>query len=410
MNKSNMLLNKAFLFLMVFLAIPSFFARAQEDVNVYFFYSRTCPHCIQQKPYMEALDKQIGIKVNFFELGNAENDSIFDEVGKELHANTSYYPFTAVGQKYFIGWSGEKGTGRQILEEIKNVQSGKSKDALADFFAKKNATSSVSDIDSATSTQEKASSSIGIPNSIKVPFIGDVSIDNLSLPVLTLVFGAVDGFNPCAMWVLVFLISLLIGMHDRKRMFILGSAFIGASALLYFLIMVSWLKVFQLAAGIPWIAFIVAAIAFYTGGYNIKEYFTNKTGECKVVGQNQERKKIFEQLKAVATQKNFLFAFCGIIALAVAVNIVELGCSLGLPVVYTQILSMNNLPALQYYLYLFLYIFVFMFDDMVVFFISMVTLHATGITTKYSRISGLIGGIVMILVGIYLAQKGFSLL
>ena len=115
-------------------------------------------------------------------------------------------------------------------------------------------------------------------------------------------------------------------------------------------------------------------------------------------------------MKAVATQKNFLFAFCGIIALAVAVNIVELGCSLGLPVVYTQILSMNNLSAIQYYLYLLLYIVVFMFDDMVVFFISMVTLHATGITTKYSRISGLIGGIVMILVGIYLAQKGFSLL
>ena len=69
-----------------------------------------------------------------------------------------------------------------------------------------------------------------IPPSISVPFIGEIRTADLSLPLLTVLLGALDGFNPCAMWVLVFLIGLLLGMQDRFRMRVLGTAFIAGSA------------------------------------------------------------------------------------------------------------------------------------------------------------------------------------
>ena len=114
---------------------------------------------------------------------------------------------------------------------------------------------------------------------------------------------------------------------------------------------------------------------------------------------------MFDKLKAAATQKKFILAFFGIIALAFAVNLVELICSAGLPAIYAQVLAMNNLSSLQHYLYILLYIFFFMLDDLLVFFIAMVTLQLSGVSTKYSRFSNLIGGILMLIIGLLLIFK-----
>ena len=100
-----------------------------------------------------------------------------------------------------------------------------------------------------------------------------------------------------------------------------------------------------------------------------------------------------------------MFALAGIIALAVAVNLVELLCSAGLPVVFTQILALNNLPTWQYYAYLILYIFIFILDDLIVFILAMLTLKMTGLGNKYARYSHLIGGAVMVIVGLLLIFK-----
>jgi cytochrome c biogenesis protein CcdA len=216
--------------------------------------------------------------------------------------------------------------------------------------------------------------------------------------------GSLDGFNPCAMWALLFLITLLLGMENRKRMWILGIAFIITSALVYFLFMTAWLKLILFIGIIFWIRILIGAIAIGGGSYNLKEYFTNKEGACKVTN-NQRRREIFEKLKKITQHQSFYWALGGIILLAFAVNLVELICSAGLPAVYTQILTLSELATWQYYMYLILYILFFMIDDLFVFFVSMKTLQVTGITTKYSRWSHLIGGILMIIIGLLLIFK-----
>jgi len=108
---------------------------------------------------------------------------------------------------------------------------------------------------------------------------------------------------------------------------------------------------------------------------------------------------VFQRLRAVAQERNFLVAFLGILALAFLVNLVELICSAGIPVIYTQILTMSGVPTWQYYAYLLLYILVFMADDLLVFFTAMTTLRITGLTTKYSRYSHLLGGFILVIIG-----------
>ncbi len=53
----------------------------------------------------------------------------------------------------------------------------------------------------------------------------------LGLRLFTIVIGLLDGFNPCAMWVLLFLLSLLVNLHDRFKMVLIAGTFVAVSGL-----------------------------------------------------------------------------------------------------------------------------------------------------------------------------------
>ena len=114
---------------------------------------------------------------------------------------------------------------------------------------------------------------------------------------------------------------------------------------------------------------------------------------------------IFSKIKKFTHEKSFVIAFFGIIALAASVNLIELACSAGIPVIFTQLLAMNDLSTLQYWVYIILYILFFMIDDLIIFAIAVKTMELTGISAKYSKYSHLIGGILMLVIGILLIVK-----
>ena len=149
---------------------------------------------------------------------------------------------------------------------------------------------------------------------------------------------------------------------------------------------------------------LIGILALAGGGYSIKEFIFNKDSGCKVAG-DEKRQKTFERLKLAVQQNSLWLALGGIIILAFAVNLVELICSAGLPAVYTQVLALNEMAGWQYYSYILLYIFFFMLDDLFIFFVAMITLEMTGITTKYAKASRLIGGLVMLAIGLMLIFK-----
>lgn len=225
------------------------------------------------------------------------------------------------------------------------------------------------------------------------------------LPVLTMVMGFLDGFNPCAMWTLLFLISLLLGMRDKAKMWTLGAAFIVASALVYFLFMAAWLNVILLFGFVIWIRVAIGVLALGNGVHGIREFWLNPEGTCKL-SNNQRRQRVYEKIQeAPSNQHSLILSLCGIVLLAFMVNLVEIICSAGFPAIYTQVLSLNRLSTLEYHGYIALYIVFFMLDDFLVFVTTMITLEITGMTTKYVRLARLFGGILMLLIGILLIAR-----
>ena len=424
--------------------------QAQTIGPLYFFWGDGCPHCAQEKIFLQELQNEHpNIELKDFEVyHNQKNLDLLVEIGKQTGADVRGVPLLVVGDQIIIGYFDDITTGKQIhdavdvclatgcadivqpiIQSTSGISPPKSesepstdpevshsppdpettpkefvepiKDSLSGDIAVGMATDSA-----AISAEPLADMKIHreLPATINVPVIGEIITASISLPVLTVLLGALDGFNPCAMWTLVFLISLLLGMRDRRRMWILGLAFIAASASVYYIFMAAWLNLILFLGFILWIRLLIALVALGGGAYNIKEFFVNKEGTCKVTG-TERRQKVFAGLKEIANRRSFWLALAGIVALAFVVNLVELVCSAGLPAVYTQILAMNNLPAWQYYLYILLYIVVFMLDDMFVFVLAMVTLKMTGLSTKYSRFSHLVGGALMVIIGLLLMFK-----
>jgi cytochrome c biogenesis protein CcdA/glutaredoxin len=378
-----------------------------DEINIYFFWGEGCPHCEKEKVFLEKLeDKYPEVKVRELEVwGNPDNLKLMKDFAKELDVDVRGVPFTVVGEHYVIGWLSEEYTGKQLEEHVECALADGCQDVGAKLIAQGEVDEEVKgETVEESKEQEKKKEVVGIPEKMDLPIVGEIETKDFSLPVLTVVLGVLDGFNPCAMWVLVFLISLLLGLKDRKRMWILGIVFIITSAFVYFLFMAAWLNFILFIGMVTWVRVIIGLVALIGGGYNLREYIVNKDANCKVTN-TEKRQKTFAKLKAITHKKNFWLAIGGIILLAFAVNLVEAVCSAGLPAVYTQILSLNDLSTIEYYLYILLYIFFFMLDDLIVFFVAMTTLRMTGADKKYARWSNLIGGVLMLIIGLILIFK-----
>jgi thiol-disulfide isomerase/thioredoxin len=365
-----------------------------KPVAVYLFWTTGCPQCVHEKEFLAALQRRDqAVKVVALEVsGSRENRELFQKVGKLLQADISGVPFTVIGNQYVIGWQDESTTGRAVETAIRNARSGGAPDLVAGLLA------------APGPSLPGGADKPAVPETLTLPVLGQVNLKYLSLGAITVIIGALDGFNPCAMWVMVFLITLLLGMEDRRKMWVLGSAFIIASGVVYFLFMTAWLNLLVFLGFIFWIRIIIGCVALFAGGYNLKEYWTDVSGAC-TLSQGARRQRTMDRLKAVISLQNFWLALGGIVLLSFLVNLVELICSAGFPVVYLQILSLTPMPFWQYYLYLLLYIVIFMLDDIIVFVAAMITLQLTGLTSRYRRFANLIGGVLMLLLGLLLIFK-----
>ncbi|MBU0649359.1 hypothetical protein KJ969_04680 [Patescibacteria group bacterium] len=407
------------IFVLVF--ILSFFifqipVQAQDHVvEVYFFYGEGCPHCAKEEMLLDKLEQELDyIHIHRHEVWHDKNaQEILSQLARASGISTSAVPMTIVGNQVVNGYESEETTGEEIRHLIEICHIDRCEDQVAmivggppDHEGLETAVEAPGTANPEAGMGQEEPWLVGgvVPEKINVPLFGEVNLKDFSLPVLTLIIAVLDGFNPCAMWVLVFLISLLLGVPSMRRRWILGMVFIAASGFVYFLFLSAWLNIFLFLGFLFWVRILIGVVAMGAGIYYLREFWTNRDGVCKVTS-SPTRRKIMEYLKEVALGKKLLIALGGIILIAFAVNLIELVCSAGLPAIYTGILSLSNLPAWQYYLYLAGYIFVFMFDDMVVFVAAMLTLQMAGLNAKYSRYSNLIGGIIILILGILLIFK-----
>lgn len=394
-------LTLSFLLLFVLTSVKTVKA---ENVDIYLFYGDGCPHCKAEKEYLNEIKNKYEITIHEYETWyNSDNEKLMTRVKNALGIENPYVPFTVIGNIGITGFNDS--TKNDIEHKIKNYNNSENivEKVLANpkeyDTLKENVIEDNNIKEETEKNNEKTEDNYN--EEIKdIPLIGKVNVKKFSLPLIAASIGLVDGFNPCAMWILLFLISLLIGSKNRKRMWILGLSFLISSALVYALFMVAWLPVARLATSVGLIRIIIAIFALIAGLVNIISYLKKEDG-CEIVDDNK-RKRIFSKIKKFTSEKHLLLAVIGMVILAFTVNVVELACSAGLPLLFTQILAMNNLYTSDYILYIFIYILFFLLDDLIIFFIAMFTLKVTGFSAKYSKFSHLIGGIILFIIGILL--------
>jgi Na+-translocating ferredoxin:NAD+ oxidoreductase RnfA subunit len=239
---------------------------------------------------------------------------------------------------------------------------------------------------------------------VRLPGVGEIDLRALSLPALTVVLAAVDGFNPCALWVLAFLIGLLLGLQDRARRWLLGGAFLLTTAVVYYLVMAAWLGALLVIGASAWLRNGIGLVALAAGAYYVQEYLRHPEALCRVAGEAR-RQRIMARLRAASAEPSFLAALAAIIVIAVGVNLIELLCSAGIPAIYTQILALTPMPAWQHHAWLALYVLVFLLDDLALFVGAMLALEVTGAGTRYAHRAQLVGGVVLLTVGVLLILR-----
>lgn len=371
---------------------------AEENlVNLYLFYSNTCSHCEAEMKLLDELQEDYdNLKIYKYEISGDENSLLLSQVSEMFNINVTGVPFTIIGEKTFFGYS-EENSKKKFVGTIEYYSSHGYVDKVGEYLGNELPTY---EINSNDITVDEYIKDYGEYN-FNIPIIGTVSTKDLTLPLIAIIMGFIDGVNPCAMWVLLFLISMLIGMHDRKKMFILGGAFLLTSALIYFFIMLAWLNIAVLVTKITIIRLVIAIIALLGGLYNLYSVYKTKENGCNVTTK-KDRKKILERIKKFTSEKSLILSVIGVIALAISVNLIELACSAGLPVMFTQILAINNLTKVEYLSYILLYIVFFLIDDFIIFLLAITSMKVSGISAKYGKVSKIIGAIFLIIIGVLL--------
>ena len=382
-----------------------------QNVVLHFFYGSTCPYCKKAEEFLKTLEERYPqLQIKSYEVfGNKKNADLFlailEACGREKEVRV---PSLFVGEETIIGYLNQETTGVRIENAVKECLEKTCEDPLKKLNLCENCScdGGVCDCEICDcKPQQEEESQI-----VFLPMIGRIDLSRLSLPALTLVVGLLDGLNPCAMWVLLFLLTLLINTRSRKRMWLIAGTFIVSSGVVYYLVLAAWLNLFLTISYVNLTRTAIGIFALGFGIWQIKDFMTKRPGVCKITeGNSKLSTRIKNGLKNHAEKLVFspltLAIVGGVIILAVGVNLVEFFCSAGLPAIYTRILTLNQLSRITYYLYLLFYAFLFMLDDLVIFSLAIITLSRVKFSEKYNYWSTLIGGVLIFILGILLIFK-----
>jgi glutaredoxin len=366
-----------------------------QPVEIEVFVREGCPHCVQAKAFLAALQVQrpeLNVVIRDVNKDIAALDRLKSLA--EKHEGTSVrVPAFAVGGQLIIGFSAEAGTGKLILDSL---------DAIYPRKLHSNQDAAACAAGEQLSCADETASPVIREEVSAVSVLGySVSLEQSGLPLFALAMGLLDGFNPCSMWVLILMISLLAPMQNRRRMLAIGGTFVAVQGLAYFIFMAAWLNLFLLIGLSRLSEIIIAVLALVAGAINLKDFWRYGWGYSLSI-PDAAKPGIYARMRHVLQARSLAAALLGVLVLAILVQIVELMCTSGLPALFTRILTMQNLSSLSYYGYLALYDLAYMLDDVIVLGIGVFTLSQRRLREKQGRWLKLISGLVMLGLGVYL--------
>ena len=382
-----------------------------KKVKIEYFGRKDCKNCANLEKFL----KELSTKRDDFEYvehkidESKEEKVFFDETTSKLKL-VKGTPIIYIDGHIIQGFNTADTTGKEI-ENL--INSGKTKDKILTLkeYVESGQTGNVSN-NGAVCTGDTVCEVPGLTKGaenqvlVNIPIINKtVDLTNYSLLTMSIILGTIDGFNPCAMWVLVLFLTALIAVGNKVKMFRVAGLFILAEAVMYFFILNAWIYAWDFVGLDKWVTPLVGIVGIIGGIFFIRNYLKKgDTLECEVTDFEQ-RAKISKKIKDIANKPFTLLTALAIIGLALSVNVIEFACSVGIPQTYTKILQINEVPFWTRQFYTFIYIIGYMIDDIIVFGFALMSVNKLQLTTKYSKWVNLFGGILMIILGLIMLIK-----
>ncbi|MBD3305886.1 hypothetical protein GF339_05820 [candidate division KSB3 bacterium] len=425
---------------------------ASEHPVLYFFWGDGCPHCEREKEFLQKLHEEYPeLEIRSFETwDHPDFRELADTMRKAYGIQSSSVPMTFLGNFTVTGFRSEENTGAAIeqqvvhcikqgcIDPIEKIGPRNIAWLILDQAARKTpvgweqtpaeipprrdkefdvlqpvqqsttdqpaSSGSSGQSDETTVSGESRQTPLQKAESVSLPFLGEISVSQTGLPLFTLIIGGLDGFNPCAMWVLSFLLTLVIYAKSRAKILLIGGIFVLTSGIIYFLFMAAWLNLFMFVGYVKILRIAVAVVAIVMGLINCKDFFFFKKGISLTISESAQP-KLFKRMRKVINTSAVPGVILGTIVLAVTANLIELLCTAGFPAIYTRILTLQDFSATQYYLYLVLYNVVYVIPLAVIVGIFAWKMGGRKLNEKEGRILKLVGGLLMLALGIILLVK-----
>jgi glutaredoxin len=335
------------------------------------FVRQGCPHCDRAKAFLPELRRrhpQLEVRLRWVDADAGARQELL-ELSRQAGVQVPGVPSFAIGDELLVGFDSPAGRGRELLALMERRTL--------------------------------------IAGEVRAGPLGSLSATRLGLPLFTLALGLLDGFNPCAMWVLLVLLSLLVHWRDRRRLALVAGTFVLVSGAVYFLFMVAWLNIFLVLGLSTPLRLVLALLALGIGLVNLREASTAAASYTFAIPESA-KPGLYARMRALIQQRSLLPALAAVTLLAVLVNLVELLCTAGLPALYTAVLSQQNLQPLAYTGYLGLYILGYVADDALMVALAVWALSSNRLTERGGRmLKGISGGVMVVLALVLLLRPGW---
>jgi hypothetical protein len=216
----------------------------------------------------------------------------------------------------------------------------------------------------------------------------------MSLPVLAIVLGGLDSLNPCAFFVLLFLLSLLVHARSRARMLAVGGVFVAISGLVYFAFLAAWLNLFLLLGELRAVTFGAGLLAIAIGAVNARDGF-RASGAPALAIPAAAKPGLFARMRGLVRAERVGTMLAATVALAFVANAYELLCTAGFPMVFTRILTLRDLSLATHYAAIALYVAVYVTPLFAIVALFAWTLGARKLTEREGHLLKLLSGLMM---------------
>jgi glutaredoxin len=380
--------------------------------SLYLFEGEGCPHCAEEKQFLNAIGKKYPrLRIKDYEVWhNRGNADLLANMSKAFGIEPRGVPVTFIGYKSYVGFSPqvEKALRADIEEctriacpDPAEIMSSMQKVAPTFLPPVKNTVKPQAYQDQKKAAPEPKKAEEPGDVTLDLPLVGSVRGDSMSLPALTVVIAGLDSFNPCAFFVLFSLLGILIHAHSRTKMIVIGGIFVFFSGLIYFIFMAAWLNMFLLLGHVAIITTIAGVISIIIAAINIKDFFWFKEGVSLTITDTAQS-RLFDRMRKLLKTSSMPSIIFGTVVLAVAANSYELLCTAGFPMVYTRILTLNNLSPEAYYFYLTLYNVIYVIPLAIIVIGLSLTLGRRALTEREGRVLKLVSGFMMLGLGLTL--------